>query len=189
MLWQRQAIFEFKGVKLSSSAECRIRTWKSQGTYSPSDWMHTHKLTELSRIKLKTWTQQPVPLMIEEAAHLTSLPSGFRTWLCRYSCLLLLISILLHRQPIFESIWAIENQVKNLNLTACPYGEWAFSPLDFTAVWLLHLALAIYMFVVNFDALAQASDPSLWSASIQPTWPYCNLAFAPGSGDTHICCC
>ena len=100
MLWHRQAIFESKGDKLSSSAEGRIRTWKSQGTYSPADWMPTHKPTELSRIKLK-----------------------------------------------------------NLNSTARPYDEWAFSPLDFTAVWLSHLALAIYMFVVvNFDALAQASD-------------------------------
>ena len=34
MLWHRQAIFESKGDKLSSSAECRIRTWKSQDTYS-----------------------------------------------------------------------------------------------------------------------------------------------------------
>ena len=95
------------------------------------------------------------------------------------------------------------------------------------------------MFVVNFDALAQASNfqiertqvvflcwmqdlnqglwnqisgrlnarwqtdwaiedltiklelnsPSLWSASIQPTQPHCHLAFAPGSGDIHACCC
>ena len=55
--------------------------------------------------------------------------------------------------------WAIEDQAKNLNSTARPYDEWAFSPLDFSAVWLSHLALAIYIFVVvNFDALAQASD-------------------------------
>ena len=103
MLWHRQAIFESKGDKLSSSAECRIRTWKSQDTYSPADWMPTHKPTELSRIKLKTWTQQPVPMMSEHSAHLTSLPFGFRTWLWRYTCLLLLISMLWHRQAIFES--------------------------------------------------------------------------------------
>ena len=48
---------------------------------------------------------------------------------------------------------------KNLNSTARPYDQRAFSPLDLTASWLSHLALAIYMFVVvNFDALAQASD-------------------------------
>ena len=154
--------------------------------------MPTHKPTELSRIKLKTWTQQPVPMMSEHSAHLTSLPFGFRTWLWRYTCLLLLISMLWHSRAIFESIrkqvvflcwkqdsnvevsrqliasrlnshsqtdWAIEDQAKNLNSTARPYDEWAFSPLDFTAVWLSHLALALYMFVVvNFDALAQASD-------------------------------
>ena len=56
MLWHRQAIFESKGDKMSSSAECRIRTWKSQDTYSPADWMSTHKPTELSRIKPHTNT-------------------------------------------------------------------------------------------------------------------------------------
>ena len=48
---------------------------------------------------------------------------------------------------------------KNLNSTARPYDQRAFSPLDPNVSWLLHLALAIYIFVVvNFDALAQASD-------------------------------
>ena len=48
---------------------------------------------------------------------------------------------------------------RNLNSTARPYDQQAFSPPDPTAIWHLHLALAIYMFVVvNFDALAQASD-------------------------------
>ena len=48
---------------------------------------------------------------------------------------------------------------KNLNSTARPYDQQAFSPLDLNASWLSHLALAIYMFVVvNFDALAQAND-------------------------------
>ena len=49
-------------------------------------------------------------------------------------------------------------RLKHLNSRACPYDQRAFSPLDPTAGWLSHLALAIYMFVVNFDALAQASD-------------------------------
>ena len=48
---------------------------------------------------------------------------------------------------------------KNLNSTARPYDQQAFSPLDLTASCPSRLALAIYMFVVvNFDALAQASD-------------------------------
>ena len=68
--------------------------------------------------------------------------------------------------PIFSRLnacwqtdWAIEDQAKNLNSTARPYDQQAFSPPDPTAIWHSHLALAIYIFVVvNFDALAQASD-------------------------------
>ena len=131
-------------------------------------------------------------MISEHSAHLTPQPFGIRTWLWRYKCLLLLISMLWHRQAIFESKgdklsssaesrirnhqdlrhqiasrlnahwqtdWAIEDQAKNLNSTALPHDQRAFSPLDPTAVWHSHLALAIYMFVVvNFDALAQASD-------------------------------
>ena len=59
----------------------------------------------------------------------------------------------------WQTDWAIEDQAKNLNSTARPYHQQAFSPPDPTAIWHSHLALAIYIFVfVNFDALAQASD-------------------------------
>ena len=102
MLWHRQAIFESKGDKLSSSAESRIRTQRVSDTYSPADWMPADKLTELSRIKLKTLTRQPVPMISKHSAHLTPLPFGIRTWLWRYTYLLL-ISMLWHRQAIFES--------------------------------------------------------------------------------------
>ena len=130
-------------------------------------------------------------MISKHSAHSTSLPIGFHTWLWRYTCLLLLISMLWHRQAIFKSKgdklstsaecrirtqglrhliasrlnacwqtdWAIEDQAKNLNSTARPYDQQAFSPLDLTASWLSHVAQAMYMFVVvNFDALAQASD-------------------------------
>ena len=130
-------------------------------------------------------------MISEHSAHLTPLSVDFRTWLWRYTYLLLLISMLWHRQAIFKSKgdklcssaecrnwtwgprhqsasrlngrwqtdWAIEDQAKNLNSTARPYDHRALSPLDPTVSWLLHLALAIYKFVVvNFDALAQASD-------------------------------
>ena len=103
MLWHRQAIFESKGDKLSSSAEGRIRTQRVSDTYSPADWMPAGKPTELSRIKLKTWTRQPIPMISKHSAHLTPLPFGIRTWLWRYTYLLLLISMLWHRQAIFES--------------------------------------------------------------------------------------
>ena len=71
MLWHRQAIFESKGDKLSSSAESRIRTQRVSETQSPADWKPADKPTELSRIKLKTWTRQPVPMISKHSAHLT----------------------------------------------------------------------------------------------------------------------
>ena len=103
MLWHRQAIFETKGDNLYSSAECRIRTQRVSQTQSSPDWMAGDKPTELSRIKLKTWTRQPVPMISKHSAHLTQLPFGIRTWLWRYTYLLLWISMLWHRQAIFES--------------------------------------------------------------------------------------
>ena len=58
-----------------------------------------------------------------------------------------------------QNDWGIEDQAKNLNSTARPDDQRAFSPLDPTAGWHSHLALAMYMFVVvNFHYLAQASD-------------------------------
>ena len=45
MPWHRQAIFESKGDKLSSSAECRIRTQRVSETQSPADWMSADKCT------------------------------------------------------------------------------------------------------------------------------------------------
>ena len=51
----------------------------------------------------KTWTRQPVPMISEHSAHSTPQPFGIRTWLWRYTCLLLLISMLWHWQAIFES--------------------------------------------------------------------------------------
>ena len=51
----------------------------------------------------KTWTRQPVPMISEHSAHLTTQPFGNPTWLWQYTCLFLLISMLWHRQAIFES--------------------------------------------------------------------------------------
>ena len=42
-------------------------------------------------------------MISKHSAHSTLLPIGFRTWLWRYTYLLLLISMLWHRQAIFES--------------------------------------------------------------------------------------
>ena len=64
--------------------------------------MPADKLTEPPRIKLKTWTQWPVPMISEHSAHSTPLPVGFRNWLWRYTCFLL-ISMLWHSQANLES--------------------------------------------------------------------------------------
>ena len=93
---QRRRYIDLKGDRTLSQYKDRL------SGKTTADWMPTDKTTELSRIKLKTWTQQPVPMMNEHSAHLTSLPFGFRTWLWQYTCLLL-ISMLWHRQAIFES--------------------------------------------------------------------------------------
>ena len=124
-------------------------------------------------------------MISEHSAHLTPLSVDFRPWLWRYTYLLLLISMLWHRQAIFKSKgdklcssaerriwtrgsrhqmasrlnarwqtdWAIEDQAKNLNSTARPYDQRAFSPLDPTVSWLSHLALAICIFVLLISML------------------------------------
>ena len=85
MLWHRQAIFESKGDKLSSSAESRIRT---QGSLKPNlqqtECLLTNRLSYRGS-SLKTWTRQPVPMISKHSAHLTPLPFGIRTWLWRYT--------------------------------------------------------------------------------------------------------
>ena len=79
--------FESKGDKLLSSAECKSRTFEVWDTKLLADWMPTHKPAELLRIKLKTWTQQPVPMMSEHSAHLTSLLELVHPWIWRYPVL------------------------------------------------------------------------------------------------------
>ena len=121
MLWHRQAIFEPKGYNLPSSAESRIRTQRVSETQSSADWMPADKPTELSRIKLKTWNRQPIPMISKHSAHLTPLPFGIRTWLWRYTYLLLLISMLWHRQAtgsktkIKYTWWFTPVPIKNIH--------------------------------------------------------------------------
>ena len=276
MLSHRQAIFESKGDKLSSSAEGRIRIhqglrhqifsrlnarWQidwaiedqakknlnstahpyDQQAFSPPDptaiW-HSHMalaiyifvvvnfdaLAQASDFRIER--RQVVFLCWMQDSH----PEGL--WNPIFSRL----------NACWQTDWAIEDQAKkNWTRQPVPMINKAFSPPDPTAIWHSHLALAIYIFVVvNFVALAQARDfrnerrqvvflcwmqdsnpeglwnpsfsrlnacwqtdwaiedqakkieldsPSRWSASIQPTWPHCHLAFAHGSGDIHICCC
>ena len=103
MLWHRQAIFESKGDKLSSSAECSIRAIQGLG-HKIASRLNSRLQTDWAiEDQAKTWTRQPVPMISEHSAHSTPQPFGICTWLWRYTCLLLLISMLWHRQAIFES--------------------------------------------------------------------------------------
>ena len=129
----------------------------------------------------KTWTRQPVPMISEHSAHLTPLSVDFRTWLWRYTYLLLLISMLWHRQAIFKS-----KGDKLCSSAECRIWTWGLRhqiASRLNARWQTDWAIEDHAKNLELDS------PSLWSASIQPTWPHCQLTFAPGSGDIHICCC
>ena len=152
--------------------------------------MLADKPAELPRIKLKTWTRQPVPMISEHSAHLTPLSVDFRTCLWRYTYLLL-ISMLWHRQAIFKSkrdklcssaecrIWTRDPRhqiASRMNprwqtdwVTEDQANTWTRQPVPMSSEHSVHLApLSVtYMHkyihtckfvVVNFDALAQASD-------------------------------
>ena len=129
----------------------------------------------------KTRTRQPVPMINKHSAHSTSLTVGFRTWLWRYTHLLLWISMLWHRQAIFES--------KGDELSSSAEGRIRTQRVSYTyssADWMLaDKPTELSRIKQNLEL----DSPSLWSASIQPTWPHSHLSFAPGSGDIHICCC
>ena len=166
MLWHRQAIFKSKGDKLCSSAE--NRTWTRGPRHQIASRLNARWQTNwaMEDQAIKTWTRQPVHMISEHSAHLTPLSVDFRTWLWRYTYLLLFISMLWHRQAIFKSkgdklcssaeckIWTQgpRHQIAS-RLNARWQTDWAIED------WLYHLALAIYMFtIVNLDALLQASD-------------------------------
>ena len=128
----------------------------------------------------KTWTQQPVPMISEHSAHSTPLPLGFRIWLWRYTCVLLLISMLWHGQAIFESKGdklssSVKCSVRNRVSATESLADWmsADKPTELSRIK-LKLELNI---------------PHLWSASIRPTRPHFQLAFAPGSGDIRVRFC
>ena len=89
MLWHRQAIFKSKGDKLSSSAECRIRTHQGLRHQIASRLNARWQTDWAIEDQTKTWTRQPVPMISEHSAHSTPQPLGIRTWLWRYTCLLL----------------------------------------------------------------------------------------------------
>ena len=64
-------MLEISGIVQQHSNASTLHWCKVQYTYSPADWMPADKPTELSRIKLNTWTRQPVPMISKHSAHST----------------------------------------------------------------------------------------------------------------------
>ena len=210
--------------------------------------MPTDEPTELSRIKLKTWTPQPISVNNEHSDQSTPLHVGIRTWLWRYTCLLLLNSMLWHRQSIFESKGDKMFSSSECIRTQRVSGTESLADVHTYIHTYIHAYLHTYkhtymhtyllllismlwhrqaIFESKGDKLSSSAEnrirthqglryqiasrlnarwqtdwaiedhakkleldsPSLWSTSIQPTRPHSRLAFAPGSGDIHICCC
>ena len=83
----------------------------------------------------KTWTQQPVPMISEHSAHSTTLPVGFRTWLWRYTCLLLLISMLWHRQEIYIVYTHTRTHTYHTHTYTHTYIHMRISTYHFAAWW------------------------------------------------------
>ena len=119
-------------------------------------------------------------MISEHSAHLTPQPFGIRTWLWRYTCLLLLISMLWHRQAIFESKGdKLSSSAESRIRTHQGLRHQIASRLN--AHWQTDWAIEDQAKKLELDSL------SLWSANIQPTWPHSRLAFAPGSAKFSIC--
>ena len=181
MLWHRQAIFKSKGDTLCSSAEGRIWTRgpRHQIASRPNArWQTDWAIEDQAK---KTWTRQPASMISEHSAHMAPLSVDVRTWLWRYTYLLLLISMLWHRQAIFKSKGdTLCSSAEGRIWTRGPRHQIASRP---NARWQTDWAIE------DQAKKPELHSPPPWSASIQPTWPHCQLTFAPGSGDIHICCC
>ena len=102
------------------------------------------------------------------------------TPLNKFKCLLLLISMLRHRQAIFES--------KGDKLSSSAECRIRTQGLRYLFASRLNACWQTDWAIEDQAKKLEPDSPSLWSASIQSTRPHCQLAFAPGSGDIRLCC-
>ena len=131
MLWHRQAIFESKGDKLSSSAECRIRTHQGLRHQIASRLNARWQTDWAIEDQAKIWTRQPVPLISEHSAHSTPQPFWHsHLALAIYMFVVVNVDALAREvsRHLFgsrlnahsQTDWAIEDQAKKkLELTIC----------------------------------------------------------------------
>ena len=149
------------------------------GTESPVDWMPADKLAELSGIKLRNELNSP---SLRSASIQPTRPD----------CHLVFApgSGDIHVRGCWLRCSGTGKQFFNRKETIClpllnAWFEPRVSGTETPANW------------VPTDEptepsrikLKKLNSPPLWSASIQPTQPYHQLAFAPGSGDIYVCCC
>ena len=124
-------------------------------------------------------------MISEHSAHLTPLSVDFRTWLWRYTYLLLLISMLWHRQALFKSNW--DKLCSSAECWIWTRGLRHQIASRLNARWQTDWAIEDQAKKLELDS------PSLWSASIQPTWPHCqscvpllNEGLEPWVSDTKL---
>ena len=181
------ALAQASGIRIQSRQVvflCWMQDSNPSGSQTPNRQQTECPLTNWLSYRwssYKTWTRQPVPMISEHSAHSTPQPFGIRTCLWRYTCLLL-ISMLWHRQTIFESKGDKFSSSAECRIrTHQGLRHQIASRLN--ARWQTDWTIEDQAIKLELDS------PSLWSASIQPTRPHSRLAFAPGSGDIHACCC
>ena len=167
------------------SAECRIRT---QGLWNrissklnarwQTDWATENQAKKLELSSPSLWSASIQPT--RPHCQLAFAPGSGDI----HTCLLLLISMLWHRQAIFKSKG--DKLSSSAECRIRTQGLWNRISSRLNARWQTDWATE------NQVKKLELSSPSLWivwSASIQPSRPHCQLAFAPGSGVIHVCCC
>ena len=138
------------------------------------DWLITYIHTYMHAC-MHAWIHTCIHTYIHRYIH-----SYIHTYI--HTCLLLLISMLWHRQAIFDSKGDKLSSFAECRIrTHQGLRHQITSRLN--ARWQTDWAVEDQAKKLELDS------PSLWSASIQPTRPNSRLAFAPGSGDIHVCCC
>ena len=168
MLWRRQVIFESKGDKLPSSAECRIRT---QGLWHlfasrlnacwQTDWAIGNQAKKLNSTA-HPYDQQafsPNNLTASLLSHLALVIYMFVVF--NFDALVQTSDIRIERRQVVSSIECRIRTQGVRHLFASRLNAW----------WQTNWAIE------NQAKKLELDSPSLWSASIQPTRPHCQLAF------------
>ena len=180
MLWHRQVIFELKEDKLSSSAECRIRTqgFKPRivgrlNAHWQTDWDIEDQARNLNSTACH-YDQQAFSLLDPTANWLSHLALAIYMFaFVNFDALAQASDIRIKRGQAVFLCWMQDSNPGSLtpnrlqteypltNRPSCRGSSWKH----------------------------QLDSPSLWSASIQPIRAHCWLAFACGSDHIHVCFC